>query len=49
MNILTTILAQVATDPVVEGIAEETTKELDLLALTMKGGIVIGDGYLRIF
>ncbi len=41
MNILTTILAQVATDPVVEGIAEETTKELDLLALTMKGGIIM--------
>ena len=44
MNILTTILTQVATDPVVESVAEvaeESAKELDLLALTLKGGIIM--------
>ena len=41
MNILTTILTQVATDPVVESVAEESAKEFDLLALTLKGGIIM--------
>ena len=40
MNILTTILADVATTPIVE-VAEESAKEFDLLALTMKGGIIM--------
>ena len=40
MNILTTILADVATTPVVE-VAEESVKEFDLLALTLKGGIIM--------
>ena len=40
MNILTTILADVATTPIVE-VAEESVKEFDLLALTMKGGIIM--------
>jgi biopolymer transport protein ExbB len=40
MNILTTILADVATTPIVE-VAEESVKEFDLLVLTMKGGIIM--------
>lgn len=40
MNILATILADAAMNPVA-GSAVETTKELDLFALTMKGGIIM--------
>lgn len=40
MSILT-ILMQLANEPLVEGIAEESVAEFDLLSLTMKGGIIM--------